>query len=79
MNWNFHYNIGYQTLDENVNFNNVSSPERSINTNSKATASEPLLALSWSQARRLTTPISEFSFTGKPLSALEWRGGYIYF
>jgi len=77
--WNFHYNTGYQTFDENMNLNNVGSPERSINTSSSPTASQPLLALSWSQARRLTTPISEFSFTGKPLSALEWRGGYIYY
>jgi hypothetical protein len=27
----------------------------------------------------LTTPISEFSFTGKPLPKLEWRGGYMYY
>jgi hypothetical protein len=50
--WNFHYSI---------NFNNLSSPERSVNTSSKAMASQPLLALSWSQSRRLTAPISEFS------------------
>ena len=77
--WNFHYNIGYQSFNENMNLNNVGSPELSIDTSTKATATQPLLGLSWSQDRQLTTPISEFSFTGKPLSRLEWRGGYIYY
>jgi hypothetical protein len=77
--WNFHYSIGYQTFDENINLNNVSSPELSINSSTAITAREPLLGLSWSQFRRLTTPISEFSFSGKPLSKLEWRGEYIYY
>lgn len=77
--WNFHYNIGYQSFDENMNLNNVGSPELSLNTGTKSTATQPLLGLSWTQDRRLTTPISEFSFTGKPLSRLEWRGGYIYY
>ena len=77
--WNFHYNIGYQSFDENMNLNNVGSPELSLNTGTKSTATQPLLGLTWSQDRRLTTPISEFSFTGKPLSKLEWRGGYIYY
>src|SRR5204863_2987798 len=77
--WNFHYNIGYQTFDENMNFNNVGSPEVSINTSTKSTASQPLLGLAWSQDRRLTTPVSEFSFTGKPFSRLQWRGGYSYY
>ncbi len=40
---------------------------------------EPLTNLSQSEYRQLTTPISEFSFTGKPLPKLEWRGGYIYY
>ncbi|PYV27539.1 MAG: hypothetical protein DMG24_04440 [Acidobacteria bacterium] len=77
--WSVHYNLGYQTFNENLNLSNVTSPERSIDTSTPITAREPLLGLSWSQSRRLTTPISEFSFTGKPLSELEWRGGYIYY
>ncbi|HYV33210.1 MAG TPA: hypothetical protein VEO53_19135, partial [Candidatus Binatia bacterium] len=77
--WTLHYNLGYQTFNESLNLNNVASPERSINTSAASTAGQPLLGLSWSQARRLTTPVSEFSFTGKPFSDLEWRGGYIYY
>ena len=77
--WTLHYNLGYQTFNENLNLNNVASPERSIDTSAAITANEPLLGLSWSQSRRLTTPVSEFSFTGKPFSDLEWRGGYIYY
>jgi len=76
--WSFHYAIGDQAFTENTSLNNVTSPELSINPITASTL-EPLSSLSWSQFRRLTTPISEFSFTGKPLSKLEWRGGYIYY
>jgi hypothetical protein len=76
--WTFHYNIGYQTFTENVGLNNTSSPELSINPIASSTR-EPLSNLSQSDYRRLTTPISEFSFTGKPFRKFEWRGGYIYY
>ena len=56
----------------------MSSPELSIDPVASSTK-EPLTNLSQSEYRRLTTPISEFSFTGKPLSNLDWRGGYIYY
>ncbi len=76
--WSFHYSIGYQTFTENVSLTNVSSPELSINPIASSTT-QPLTNLSWSQFRRLTTPISEFSFLGKPLPRLEWRGGYMFY
>jgi len=76
--WSFHYNLGYQAFTESLSLNNVSSPELSINPVASSTK-EPLTTLSQSEYRRLTTPISEFSFTGKPLSNFEWRGGYIYY
>ena len=76
--WTFHYNLGYQTFTENVSLNNVSSPELSIDPASSS-KKEPLTSLSQSEYRRLTTPISEFSFIGKPFSKFEWRGGYIYY
>jgi hypothetical protein len=76
--WTFHYNVGYQTFTENVSLNNVGSPQLSINPVTSSTL-EPLTSLSQSDYRRLTTPISEFSFTGKPFSKFEWQGGYIYY
>ena len=76
--WTFHYNLGYQMFTENVILNNVNSPELSINPVTSSTK-EPLTNLSQSEYRQLTTPISEFSFTGKPFSKFEWRGGYIYY
>jgi hypothetical protein len=76
--WSFHYNIGYQTFTENINLSNVSSPELSIDP-AASSLTEPILSYSGAQFRKLTTPISEFSFVGKPLSKLEWRGGYIYY
>jgi hypothetical protein len=76
--WSLHYNIGYQTFTENVSMSNVGSPELSIDPASTSKA-EPLDNLSQSEYRRLTTPISEFSFVGKPLPKFEWRGGYIYY
>jgi hypothetical protein len=76
--WTLHYNLGYQMFTQNVSLNNVRSPELSIDPVASSTK-EPLTNFSQSQYRRLTTPISEFSFTGKPLSNFEWRGGYIYY
>jgi hypothetical protein len=76
--WSFHYSVGYQTYTENTSLTNVASPEFSINPITLSTT-EPLTNLSWSQFRRSTTPISEFSFLGKPLPKLEWRGGYMYY
>ncbi len=76
--WNFHYSVGYQTFTENINLANVGTPEFSINPILSSTT-EPLTALSGSQYRRLTTPISEFSFLGKPLPKLDWRGSYMYY
>ena len=61
-----------------MSLNNVSSPELSIDPVASSTQ-EPLTNLSQSEYRQLTTPISEFSFTGKPLPKFEWRGGYIYY
>ena len=91
--WSFHYSIGYQTFTENMSLSN-SVPSyigltdglnltvpgligTSIDPVTSATV--PLSNVSWSQFRRLTTPISEFSFLGKPLKKLEWRGGYIFY
>ena len=74
-NWNFHYNIGYQTYDENMTLNNASPSELSI----AGTANALLANTSWSDYRRLTTPVSEFSYTGKPYSWLETRGSYLFY
>ena len=76
--WSFHYSVGYQTYTENISLTNVNSPELSINPITSSTL-DPLTSLSWSQFRKSTTPISEFSFVGKPLPKLEWRGAYMYY
>jgi hypothetical protein len=76
--WSFHYSVGYQTFTENISLNNVTSPELSINPIASSTV-EPLTSLSWSQFRQLNTPISEFSFVGKPFSKWQWRGGYMFY
>ncbi len=74
-NWNFHYNVGYQTFDDNITLNAASPGELSI----AQTAGATLTAASWSDYRRLTTPVSEFSYNGRPYSWLESRGSYIYY
>jgi hypothetical protein len=76
--WSFHYSLGYQTFTENISLTPTMAAELSINPITSSTL-EPLNTLSWSQFRKSTTPISEFSFLGKPLPKLEWRGGYIYY
>jgi len=76
--WNFHYSAGYQTFTENSSLSNLTTPELSINPIASSTK-QPLTNVSWSQFRQLTTPISEFSYVGKPLPKLELRGGYIFY
>src|SRR5260370_31437557 len=76
--WNFHYSAGYQTFTENGSLSNLTTPELSINPIASSTK-QPLTNVSWSQFRQLTTPITQFSYFGKPLSKLEWRGGYILY
>ncbi len=81
--WTFHYKLGYQTYNETMNFSNTASPELSINTAGLGVpwrpVATPLTHLSWTDFRQLTTPISEFSYTGKPASSVELRGDYIYY
>jgi len=61
-----------------MDLNNVTSPQLSINPIASSLL-DPLANFTMTQFRRLSTPISEFSFLGKPFSRLEWRGGYTYF
>ncbi len=77
--WNFHYNIGYQTYTENLFFNNVTSPQRAIDTTTAGTAKQLLTSAQWSDFRELKTPVSEFSYNGQPTSRLELRGSYIFY
>ena len=76
--WTVHYTAGYQTFNANTDVSNVTSPEFSINP-AASSQLEPLSSFTWSNFRRLTTPISELSFVGKPLSHLEWRGSYLFY
>ncbi len=77
--WNFHYKLGYQTESANMTFNNTSSPEYSFDTSATFTANTPLNLFSMSEYRHLTAPISELSYTGRPLPKLDLRGSYIYY
>jgi len=78
-NWNFHYRLGYQTFEQSIIWNNVTSPQRSINVDRAATANEPLTNASWSEFRRLKSPASEFSYSSKVNTRLNLRGGYIFY
>ena len=77
--WNFFYRAGYQTFEQNLLIDNVTSPQRSINLGDPVTANELLNRASFNQFRRLKTPISEFSYVGRARSRLQLRGGYIYY
>ena len=77
--WNFHYNVGYQTFSDNMTVNNVTSPQRAIDTTTSSTASQLLSNGSWTAFRELKTPVSEFSYTGKPRPWLEMRGSYMFY
>ncbi len=77
--WNFHYRLGYQTFEQNLDWNNLASPQQSINIDERATANEQVKSASWSEFRRLKTPISEFSYNGRVNGKLDLRGGYIFY
>ena len=77
--WSFHYRLGYQTFDDSIRGNNVTSPERSINIDDVNTSRELVNGISWSDSRQLKTPVSEFSYQGKLNNKLETRGGYIFY
>jgi hypothetical protein len=72
--WDFHFTTGFQSFNENVALDVLAPGETSINP----ARQEPLNRVSWSQSRRLTTPVGEFSYRGKLRPNIEWRGGYIY-
>lgn len=76
-NWDFHYKAGFQTFNESISMEPVINGEVSINP-STLSASEPLNQLSWSQTRRMTTPVSDFSFRGRLTDSIDWHGSYMY-
>lgn len=73
--WNFHYKTGYQIFTDNITMDAANPNELSI----AQTAGEPLYGAVWSDYRRLTTPVSEFSYTGKPDSWVSMRGSYLFY
>ena len=77
--WNLHYRVGYQRFEDAIHGANVGSPERSINIDDRNTAKELVNGVSWLDSRKLSTPVSEFSYTGKVAPKLEARGGYIFY
>jgi hypothetical protein len=77
--WNFHYNVGYQTFTDNILLNNTASPQLAIDTTTATNLLQPLSQASWSDFRELKTPVSEFSYTGKPYSWVSTRGSYMFY
>jgi hypothetical protein len=77
--WTVHYRLGYQRFEDSINARNAGALERSINIDDPSTANELVSAAAWRDSRRLTTPVSEFSYTGKASTRLEIRGGYIFY
>ena len=77
--WSLHYRAGYQSFADSVRGSNTASQERSINVDDPSTAREPLNSISWADSRQLKTPVSEFSYNGRPVRKLETRGGYLFY
>lgn len=75
----FHYLVGYQTLDEELGANNLTSPQFSINTSQATNGQAPLISFARSESRRLQSPVSEFSYTGELARGLEYRGDYLFY
>jgi len=77
--WTFHYTVAYQSFEQSMNWNNLISPQYSINVNSVTSQKEPLSSASWSEARSLKSPSSEFSYNGKLNDRVSLRGTALYF
>jgi hypothetical protein len=75
--WNVFYRAGFQSYTEKVNISSVTST--SLNVDDPVTARETLTQASWSEFRRLRTPVSEFLYNGRTTRKLQLRGGYIYY
>jgi len=77
--WNFHYKAGYQTFLDSVTATNLTPNQESINLNDPATPFQLLANGAYQDSRRLTTPVSEFSYNGQLEPKVSWRGGYTYY
>jgi len=77
--WALHYRLGHQSFTDAINGTNITSPQRSINIDDPDTAMELVKGVSYSDFRKLSTPVSEFSYTGKVTRRFEMRGGYMYY
>ena len=77
--WNFHYRLGYQSFKQLIKVNTQGFPVLSIAEDTFGFQNEPLDSFDWTESRKLKTPVSEFSFTGKANPRLSLRGGYIYY
>lgn len=77
--WAFHYTLAYQSFDQSMDWNNLVSPQLSINVNSATSQREPLTSASWSESRKLKTPSSEFTYSGKVTERVSLRGTLLYF
>lgn len=76
--WTFHYTAGVQRFDDSFTGTNPFGNEQSINVDDSTTAKELLSVANWSDSRRLSTPVSEFSWNGKLAPKFKTSGSYIF-
>jgi hypothetical protein len=81
--WTLRYLVGYQSSRQNSTWENIISPEQSINTSPASvnaiTSQELLTSASWSEFRRVSTPVSELSYTARATKWLDLRGSFNYY
>lgn len=74
----FHVKGGMERMVDSFNGMQPYANETSINTGNAISAQEPLASANWADYRKLTTPLAEFSYTGKITAKFHARGSYIY-
>lgn len=74
----FHYKAGMERMVDSFDGVNPYTGETSIDANNTLSAKEPLTAANWADYRKLTTPVSEFSYDGRAGSKFRMHGSYIY-
>ncbi len=77
--WTLHYRLGTQRFEESINGGNPQTGQRSINIDDPVTANELLKTGTWTDYRRLSTPVSEVSWNGKIQTRLRASGSYLFY
>jgi hypothetical protein len=74
----FHYKAGMERMVDSFDGVDPYAGETSIDVSDPLAAKEPLASANWADYRKLSTPLSEFSYDGRITKRLRTHGSYIF-